>query len=86
MGIEIFCGVLHGFQGCCIVVCVLCAFFHNCSFSKIKRKKIKDMFKYFVADATLFDLIFWLHTVHWCRYEYIGHSLFLLGVCVVDAP
>jgi hypothetical protein len=25
------------------------------------------MFKYFVADATLFDFIIWFHTVHWCR-------------------
>jgi hypothetical protein len=32
-----------------------------------------------LANATLFLFIFWFNTVHWCRYEYIGHTLILLG-------
>ncbi len=39
--------------------------------------------QYFVADATLFDFIY-LDFIQWCSYDYIRHTLFLLGVCVVE--
>jgi hypothetical protein len=37
-----------------------------------------------VAGATLFDFIFDFDFMRRCSYEYIRHTLCLLGVCVVD--